>query len=79
MSSSDTSPSGPPPAGIKFIPGTDVEALDESFYQPSDEEREFLSQQTGISDPEELKKHVLQVQKEVYAVSDPILRTDFGS
>lgn len=45
------------------------EELDESFYKVDDEETAFLMQQTGINDPEELKKHILQVQREVYAVS----------
>ena len=43
--------------------------LSERFYNLDPVEQEFLSSQTGISDPEELKKHALQVQKEAYAVS----------
>ncbi|EKM48276.1 uncharacterized protein PHACADRAFT_266453 [Phanerochaete carnosa HHB-10118-sp] len=40
--------------------------LDESFYD--DAETEFVSELTGIKDPVELKKHVLQVQREAYAI-----------
>ncbi|KAI0090003.1 hypothetical protein BDY19DRAFT_96758 [Irpex rosettiformis] len=39
--------------------------LDPTFY---DVDVEFLSLLTGIKDPEELKKHVLQVQADAYAV-----------
>ena len=39
--------------------------LDPTFY---DVDVEFLSIMTGIKDPEELKKHVLQVQADAYAV-----------
>ena len=43
-------------------------ALDERFYDLTDEERAFLKQQTGIQDDEELKTHILQVQAEAYKV-----------
>lgn len=43
-------------------------ALDDSYYILDPSEQAFLSSQTGIGDPEELKKHVLQVQKKVYLV-----------
>ena len=42
--------------------------LDENLYKLDEDEFAFLSSQTGIQDPEELKKHVLSVQKEIYAV-----------
>lgn len=43
--------------------------LDESYYVLEPSEQEFLSGQTGIKDPDELKKHVIEVQKGVYSVS----------
>lgn len=46
--------------------------LDPSLYQPDPEEVEFFKSQTGISDEEELKNHVLAVQKEAWAVSPPV-------
>ena len=49
--------------------------LDDSLYSLDPLEQEFLSSQTGIGDQEELKRHVLRLQKEAYSVSDP--RTDF--
>ncbi|EKM58318.1 uncharacterized protein PHACADRAFT_117170 [Phanerochaete carnosa HHB-10118-sp] len=42
--------------------------LDESMYRLEAEDYEFLSSATGINDPEELKKHVLSVQAEIYTV-----------
>jgi hypothetical protein len=43
--------------------------LDDSLYSLDQQEYEFLSLQTGIKDPEELKMHVLAVQEEIYKVS----------
>ena len=43
-------------------------ALDERFYDLTDEERAFFKQQTGIQDDDELKTHILQVQAEAYKV-----------
>ena len=42
--------------------------LDDSLYQLDEDELEFLSSQTGIKDPIELKRHVVNVQREAYAV-----------
>ena len=42
--------------------------LDPSLYAPSEEEVAFLKSQTGIQDDEELKAHVLAVQKEAWDV-----------
>ena len=42
--------------------------LDESLYKLDDVEVAFFCAQTGIQDPEELKQHILAVQKEAYAV-----------
>lgn len=42
--------------------------LNEALYNPDDVETGFLLQQTGLEDPEEVKKHILQVQRELYAV-----------
>ena len=57
----------PPEGGLQY--GTYHPELDERFLQLDDEETAFLSSQTGIQDPDALKQHVLQVQREVYAVS----------
>jgi len=43
-------------------------ALDERFYDLTDQERAFFKQQTGIQDDDELKTHILQVQAEAYKV-----------
>lgn len=40
--------------------------LDPSLYEV---DHDFFSALTGITDPEELKKHILKVQAEAYAVS----------
>lgn len=42
--------------------------LDESLYQLEGTDYEFLSAETGIKDPEELKKHIIAVQAEIYKV-----------
>ena len=47
--------------------------LDESLYTLDDQEIQLLSKQTGITDPDELKKHVMEVQAEIYAVWDIVL------
>jgi hypothetical protein len=59
--------SGPPLGGTQY--NTNQAGLDDSYYQLDDVELQFLSTHTGIFDAEELKKHVLAVQKELYAVS----------
>ncbi|KAH9858784.1 hypothetical protein C2E23DRAFT_864612 [Lenzites betulinus] len=43
-------------------------ALDESLYSIDDEALDFMKAQTGIEDPEELKKHIMAVQAEAYAI-----------
>ena len=59
-----------PTGGMQFTLNT--ANLDENLYRPEPEEQAFLSAQTGIRDLEELRKHILQVQKEVYAVCGPL-------
>ena len=44
--------------------------LDERLYDPTDEERSFFKQQTGIQDDDELKAHIVQVQAEAYKVGN---------
>lgn len=58
------------PAGLRQPSNEELAEVDE--YQLDDVEIQFLSSQTGIHDPEELKKHILQIRNEVYAVSDSI-------
>ena len=43
-------------------------SLDASFYKPSAQEVEFFKNQTGIQEDEELKDHIITVQKEAWAV-----------
>ncbi|TFY73288.1 hypothetical protein EWM64_g10724 [Hericium alpestre] len=42
--------------------------LDESLYNLNEEEVSFYKQQTGIQDDEELKRHIIAIQTEAYAV-----------
>ena len=42
--------------------------LDPSLYSIEGDALEFMKASTGIQDPEELKKHILAVQEEAYAV-----------
>ncbi|KAI0358977.1 hypothetical protein OH77DRAFT_1420493 [Trametes cingulata] len=42
--------------------------LDENLYSIDDEALEFMKAQTGIADPDELKKHILAVQAEAYSI-----------
>lgn len=51
------------------FPGADPpKPLDDTLYKLEQDEYEFLSSQTGIKDQGELKKHVLEVQKDIYKV-----------
>ena len=43
--------------------------LDPSLYRPTPEEIAFYKSQTGIQGDEELKEHILAVQKEAWDVS----------
>lgn len=43
--------------------------LDTSFYSLEDEELEFFRTLTGITDEEELKVHIVDVQAKAYQVS----------
>ena len=45
-----------------------ITELDPSLYAPSREEIDFLKSQTKIEDEEELKQHVLAIQKEGWTV-----------
>ena len=56
----------PTPADTKRTGSTSD--LDDSLYRLDEEEIEFLSSQTGIQDPAEIKRHVVSVQREAYAV-----------
>ena len=42
--------------------------LDETLYTLGEEEIAFFKSQTGIDDEQELKRHILRVQKEAYEV-----------
>ncbi|GJE94374.1 hypothetical protein PsYK624_105430 [Phanerochaete sordida] len=63
-SAGETEVGAPPAGGMEY--STRGADLDEEFYDPA--ETAWLSDLTGIADPEELKKHILQVQRDVYAI-----------
>ncbi|KAI0639005.1 hypothetical protein C8Q77DRAFT_23448 [Trametes polyzona] len=42
--------------------------IDESLYSLGEDELAFMKKQTGIEDEEELRKHIISVTKEAYAV-----------
>lgn len=67
MASTENSESvvaAPPPGGMAY--SANSADLDEGFYDPA--EAAWLSDITGIAGPDELKKHLLQIQREVYAI-----------
>ena len=43
--------------------------LDESLYDPDEEAKAFMKTATGIEDDEDLKRHILSVQKKAFSVS----------
>lgn len=43
--------------------------LDEEYYSLDPEEASFFKTYTGIEDDQELKKHIIRVQTDAYAVS----------
>ena len=58
-----------PLVGSRQLSSEEQAELDRQSYQLDDGEVQFMSSQTGISSPEELREHVLQIRKEAYAVS----------
>ena len=65
---SDTNPAHPDlSTGLKQ-PGVSPRELDDSLYKMEEQALEFFRAQTGIEDADELKRHVLAVQAEAYAV-----------
>ena len=42
--------------------------LDPELYNPSDAEKAFFKEQTGIQDDEQLREHIIAVQSEVWKV-----------
>ncbi|EJD05460.1 uncharacterized protein FOMMEDRAFT_165874, partial [Fomitiporia mediterranea MF3/22] len=59
----------------KDIPGIE---LDPDLYDPSREEIDFLKSQTKIEDEDELKQHVLDVQKEAWSIVNYRCIQSFG-
>ncbi|RPD81612.1 hypothetical protein L226DRAFT_474830 [Lentinus tigrinus ALCF2SS1-7] len=49
-------------------PSVGLIPLDETLYSIDDQALEFMKAQTGIQDAEELKRHILAVQAEAYAI-----------
>lgn len=59
----------PPPDGLTFdkkLVKAHLESDGDKYYQLDGNEIAFFSSQTGIKDPEELKAHILTVQREAY-------------
>ena len=48
--------------------GRSFPPLDDTLYKIDDQALQFMREQTGIQDEEALKKHILSVQAEAYAV-----------
>ena len=46
--------------------------LENTFYDPDDEAKEFFKKETGITDDNELKQHILKAQAKAFAVSSPM-------
>ncbi|TFY67067.1 hypothetical protein EVJ58_g1865 [Rhodofomes roseus] len=53
-------------AAIHIISGRP--ALDESYYNPDEEELAFFKSQTGITDEKALKDHIVRIQTDAYQV-----------
>lgn len=54
--------------------------LDENLYALDESEIQLLKSRTGIANEEELRKHVLKVQADIFAVSISLLcRAMFNS
>ena len=47
--------------------------LDPSFYNLKENEIAFFKKQTGIQEDSELRKHIIEVQAEAYAVRRSII------
>ena len=47
--------------------------LDPSIYNPSKESVDFFKKVTGISDDDELKQHIIDVQKDAWHVSSSFI------
>lgn len=54
-------------------------SLDDKFYDPDPEALAFYKKETGIEDDEELKQHILRVQKEAFGVSCSFLHLSFSA
>ncbi|KAI0322175.1 hypothetical protein OF83DRAFT_1167835 [Amylostereum chailletii] len=51
-----------------LITKDEIPPLDEKYYGLDETETAFFKQQTGISDDDELKKHIVRIQAEAYEV-----------
>lgn len=47
-------------------------SAESALYNPDDEAKEFFKIETGITDDEELKQHILRAQTKALAVSSSI-------
>ncbi|KIJ16063.1 hypothetical protein PAXINDRAFT_76139 [Paxillus involutus ATCC 200175] len=61
----------PPDISLGDVPvkADDVPSLQGQYYRLTPEQAEFLKQQTGITDDDELKKHIFAIQAEAYKVA----------
>ncbi|KAI0320559.1 hypothetical protein OF83DRAFT_1052908 [Amylostereum chailletii] len=55
-------------AAGQVIPKDAIPPLDEKYYGLDETETAFFKQQTGITDDDELKRHIFRIQAEAYAV-----------
>ncbi|KIK80486.1 hypothetical protein PAXRUDRAFT_833496 [Paxillus rubicundulus Ve08.2h10] len=68
MTSAHTTPPNISLGDVSVDPN-DVPTLQERYYKITPKQSEFFKQQTGITDDDELKKHILAVQAEAYKVA----------
>ncbi|KAH9846620.1 hypothetical protein C2E23DRAFT_890709 [Lenzites betulinus] len=54
--------------GPEIVHSEKPQSLDEKYYSIDDEALGFMQTQTGIEDPDELKKHIVSIQAEAYAI-----------
>ena len=73
-SAQDTTEFKPPPAkGLAYNVNAIKIPLEDKYYNLDETDVQFWSSQTGLTDPDALKEHILTVQKEAYEV-----RISFG-
>jgi hypothetical protein len=75
MSTTTTANATPPSTislGDASMNTDNVPTLQEQYYKITAEQAEFFKQQTGITDDDELKGHILAVQAKAYKVRSKV-------